>query len=123
MISGKLGRLMSRSAITLAFAIGIGAAATLSPAHAGGHHGEWQDGDEEGEWQDGDGHHREWHDGHWGYWGWRSGAYVFIAEPYPYVYYAPPPPVVYEPPPPPVIYAPPPVVAPSFGVFIGIGHH
>jgi hypothetical protein len=112
MISGKLGRIVSRPAITLAFAIGIGAAATLSLAHADGHHGEWHDG-----------HHGEWHDGHWGYWGWRSGVQVFIAEPYPYAYYPPPPPVYYAPPPPPVVYVPPPVVAPSFGVFIGVGHH
>ncbi len=104
MISGKLG-IVSRSAITLilAFAIGVGAAATLSPAHAGVHH--------------------EWRDGHWGYWAWRGGTYVFIAEPYPYAYYPPPPPVYYAPPPPPVVYVPPPVVAPSFGLFIGIGHH
>ena len=118
MISGKLGRIVSRSAITLAFAIGIGAAATLSPAHADGHHGEWHDGDG----HHGDGHHGEWHDGHWGYWGWRGGVHVFIAEPYPYAYYPPPPPVYYAPPPPPVVYVPPPVVAPSFGVFIGVGH-
>jgi hypothetical protein len=120
MISGKLGRIVCRSAITLAFAIAIGAATMLSPAHADGHH------------------HGEWHEGHWGHWGWRGGVHIFIEEPYPYAYYAapapvvvePPPPVTYAPPPPPVYYAPPPaivvappVVAPSFGVFIGVGHH
>ena len=114
MISGKLGRIVSHSAITLAFAIGIGAAATLSPAHADGHHGEWHNGEEH--------HHGEWRNGHWGYWGWRGGVHVFIEEPYPYAYYAPPPPVVVAPPPPVVVVAPP-VVAPSFGVFIGVGHH
>jgi len=119
MISGKLGRTVSRSAITLAFAIVIGAAATLSPAHAGGHYVEGDDNEQ----HDGERHHGEWHDGHWGYWGWQGGVHVFIAEPYPYAYYPPPPPVYYAPPPPPVVYVPPPVVAPSFGVFIGVGHH
>jgi hypothetical protein len=105
---------MSRSVTALALAIGIGAA-MVSPVHAGGHHGEGDDNEQ----HDGGRHHREWHDGDWGYWGWRGGVHVFIAEPYPYGYYAPPPPVVYAPPPP-VVVAPPPVVAPSFGVFIGV---
>ncbi len=105
MISGKLGRIVSHSAIALMFAIGIGAVGTLSPARADGPHGEW-------------------HEGHWGHWGWRGGVHVFIAEPYPYAYYAPPPPPVYAPPPPPpVVVVAPPVVVPSFGVFIGVGHH
>ena len=101
MTSARLRRIVSRSAIALALAIGIGGT-TVPPANA------------------------EWRNGTWGHWGWQGGVHVFIAEPYPYPYYAPPPvyyappPVVYAPPPP-IVYAPP-VLAPSFGIFIG-GRH
>jgi len=103
MITAKLGRLVSRAALALVVAVGIGAA-SISPAHA------------------------EWHNGQWGHWGWHNGFHVFIAAPYPYAYpypyygyYGYPYGYYY----PPAYYAPAPVaVAPafSFGFVVG-GHH
>ena len=102
MIAAKLRQIVGRSAIALALAIGIGAA-TMSPAHA------------------------EWHNGQWGHWGWHNGVRVFVGAPYPYGYY--PYPYAYPYPypyyaPGPAYYAPPPVVvAPTFGFGFTVGGH
>jgi hypothetical protein len=100
MITAKLRQIVGRSAIALALAIGIGAA-TMSPAHA------------------------EWHNGQWGHWGYHNGVRVFIGAPYPYGYY--PYPYAYPYPyyaPGPAYYAPPPVVvAPTFGFGFTVGGH
>ena len=89
MITAKLRQIVGRSAIALALAIGIGAA-TMSPAHA------------------------EWHNGQWGHWGYHNGVRVFIGAPYPYGYYPypyaypyPAPAQVYAQPAPPVASEPP----------------
>ena len=88
---------MNKAIAVLGMTLAIGmATATLSPAHA------------------------DWHDGQWGHWGWHGGARVFIVDPYPYAPYGYPYAYVSPPPPPPPVYAAPApvVIGPSFSVRI-----